>query len=54
LAPMPYRGYLNTPAQVARTIRFMAEVRDQDLEELIESLSLNAERCFGSFERTSP
>ena len=54
LAPMPYRGYLNTPAQVARTIRFMAEVRAQDLEELIEALSLNAERCFGSFERTSP
>ena len=54
LAPMPYRGYLNTPAQVARTIRFMAEVRDQDLEELIEALSRNAERCFGSFERTSP
>jgi TatD DNase family protein len=51
LAPMPYRGYLNTPAQVARTIRFMAEVRNQDLEELIQSLSENAELCFGSFER---
>lgn len=50
LAPMPFRGYLNTPAQVARTIRFMAEVRGDDLEDLIVNLSLNAERCFGSFE----
>jgi TatD DNase family protein len=50
LTPMPFRGYLNTPAQVARTIRFMAEVRGDDLEDLIENLSRNAERCFGSFE----
>jgi TatD DNase family protein len=50
LAPMPFRGYLNTPAQVVRTIRFMAEVRGDDLEDLIENLSANAERCFGSFQ----
>lgn len=49
LAPMPFRGYLNTPAQVVRTIRFMAEVRGDDLEDLIMHLSANAERCFGSF-----
>lgn len=49
LAPMPFRGHLNTPAQVVRTIRFMAELRGDDLEELIENLSRNAERCFGSF-----
>lgn len=50
LAPMPFRGYLNTPAQVVRTIGFMAEVRGDDLEDLIENLSANAERCFGSFQ----
>lgn len=49
LAPMPFRGYLNTPAQTARTITFMADVRGDDLEVLIQSLSNNAERCFGSF-----
>lgn len=52
LAPAPYRGHLNTPAQVARTIRFMAEVRKEDLESLITHLSDNAERCFGSFDPT--
>lgn len=54
LAPAPYRGHLNTPAQVARTIRFMAEVRADDLETLISHLSENAERCFGSFGPTLP
>jgi len=49
LAPMPFRGYLNTPAQTARTITFMADVRGDDLEVLIQNLSNNAERCFGSF-----
>ena len=49
LTPDPYRGYLNTPAQTARTIRFMAELRGDDLEELIQTLNRNAEHCFGSF-----
>jgi len=49
LAPMPFRGYLNTPVQTARTITFMADVRGDDLEVLIQNLSNNAERCFGSF-----
>jgi len=52
LAPMPFRGYLNTPAQTARTITFMADTRGDDLEILIENLSNNAERCFGSFAST--
>jgi len=52
LAPMPFRGYLNTPAQTARTITFMADTRGDDLEVLIEHLSKNAERCFGSFAST--
>ena len=49
LTPDPYRGYLNTPAQTARTIRFMAELRGDDLEDLIQDLNRNAEHCFGSF-----
>ena len=49
LTPDPFRGYLNTPAQTARTIRFMAELRGDDLEELIHDLNRNAEHCFGSF-----
>jgi len=52
LAPMPFRGHLNTPAQTARTITFMADTRGDDLEVLIENLSKNAERCFGSFAST--
>lgn len=53
LAPAPFRGHLNTPAQVVRTIRFMAELRGDDLETLIEHLSQNAERCFGDFGKAS-
>lgn len=49
LTPDPFRGYLNTPAQTARTIRFMAELRGEDLEELIHDLNRNAEHCFGLF-----
>jgi TatD DNase family protein len=49
LTPDPFRGYLNTPAQCARTIRFMAELRGDDLEDLIIDLNRNAELCFGSF-----
>ena len=49
LAPMPHRGALNTPAQIANIVRAMAEVRNQDVAELATALSDNAERIFGSF-----
>jgi TatD DNase family protein len=49
LAPDPYRGHLNTPAQTVRTIRFVTELRGDDLEEVITSINRNVERCFGSF-----
>lgn len=49
LTPDPFRGHLNTPAQTARTIRFMAQLRNDDLEGLIVDLNHNAEHCFGSF-----
>ena len=49
LAPAPYRGSLNSPAQVARTIRFMAEVMERPVEELCQATQANALAIFGDF-----
>ncbi len=49
LAPMPYRGSLNTPAQIPTILRFMADERGDDLDELATAISNNCERLFGSF-----
>ncbi len=49
LAPMPHRGALNTPAQIANIVRAMAAERGEDVAQLATALSLNAERIFGSF-----
>ena len=49
LAPMPHRGSLNTPAQIANIVRAMAAERNEDVAELATTLSVNAERLFGSF-----
>ncbi|MEN9623017.1 MAG: hypothetical protein RLZZ307_749 [Actinomycetota bacterium] len=49
LAPMPHRGALNTPAQIANIVRAMAAERNEDVAELATALSVNAERIFGSF-----
>jgi len=49
LAPMPNRGALNTPAQIPNILRFMAEVRGDDLIELAEAISSNVDRIFGPF-----
>ena len=49
LAPMPHRGALNTPAQIANIVRAMADERDVSDAELATTLSNNAERIFGSF-----
>jgi TatD DNase family protein len=49
LAPMPHRGALNTPAQIANIVRAMAAERNEDVAELATELSNNAERIFGSF-----
>ena len=49
LAPMPHRGALNTPAQIANIVRAMAAERNEDIAELATALSVNAERIFGSF-----
>ena len=49
LAPMPHRGALNSPAQIATIVRAMAAERNADLTEFATALSRNAERIFGSF-----
>lgn len=51
LSPMPNRGALNVPAQVATVIRAMATERGDDLAEFANALSVNAERAFGSFNK---
>jgi TatD DNase family protein len=53
LAPDPFRGYLNTPAQVVRTITFMAALREVEVEQLAFEISENATKCFGSFSSLS-
>ena len=49
LAPMPHRGALNTPAQIPTILRFMAEERGEDVDELATAISNNCGRLFGSF-----
>ena len=49
LAPAPYRGSLNSPAQIGHTIRFMAEVLDRPVEELCRATRNNALALFGDF-----
>lgn len=49
LAPMPHRGSLNTPAQIPNILRFIAAEREEDLTNLANAISANAERIFGSF-----
>jgi len=50
LAPTPHRGALNTPAQIANIVRFIADERDVDPEHIAKVTSDNALRLFGSFE----
>lgn len=50
LAPMPNRGALNTPAQVANIIRYIADLRGENIDYLCDRVSENAVRLFGSFD----
>jgi len=50
LAPSPHRGTLNTPAQVANIIRFVADLRDVSIDYLCDRVTENALRLFGSFD----
>ena len=50
LAPSPNRGALNTPAQIANIVRFIADERGVDPEHIARVTSTNTIRLFGSFE----
>lgn len=47
MAPVPHRGKRNEPAFVARVAQEMAEIRNEDLEEVQGYTSDNATRFFG-------
>jgi TatD DNase family protein len=47
LTPMPYRGRTNASYLVPLTVRAMAEVRGDDLEELCAAIDANTEQAFG-------
>ncbi|WP_432558883.1 TatD family hydrolase [Granulicoccus sp. GXG6511] len=47
LVPMPWRGYPNASYLIPHTVRFMAEVRDEPVEELCDALTANAFAAFG-------
>lgn len=47
LTPMPYRGRPNAPYLIPLTVRFLAELRGEDLDELCAVISNTGERVFG-------
>jgi len=47
LTPVPNRGRPNAPAQVANTLRFLAELKGVDLADLCDAVTATAERTFG-------
>lgn len=47
LTPIPNRGRMNAPAQVAHTLRAIAEVRQMDVAELCAAVMATGERVFG-------
>jgi TatD DNase family protein len=49
LCPAPNRGALNTPAQTANVISFLANLKDIPVVDLINQINQNALRIFGEF-----
>jgi TatD DNase family protein len=47
LTPVPNRGKLNAPAQVAHTVRYLAEIKQIPVEDMCASLMAAGERAFG-------
>lgn len=47
LVPIPWRGYPNASYLIPHTVRFMAEVRGDDVRELCDALTANAFAAFG-------
>jgi TatD DNase family protein len=54
LTPVPNRGKRNAPAQVAHTLRAVAEVKAMDVAELCAAVTATAERVFGAWEPSAP
>jgi len=50
LTPVPNRGRRNAPAQVAHTLRAIAEVKGMDPAELCAAVQRTGERVFGAWE----
>lgn len=50
LAPSPHRGALNTPAQIANIVRFIASERETTPEHVAAVTTQNCLRLFGSFD----
>ena len=49
LTPVPNRGRQNAPAQVAHTLRAIAEIKGMDVAELCETVMATGERVFGGW-----
>lgn len=47
LTPHPHRGAVNSPAQVALTVRALAEARGDDLERLCVEIGANSDALYG-------
>ncbi len=47
LTPMPYRGRPNAPYLIPLTVRFLAELRGEELDELCGVISATGDRVFG-------
>ncbi|MGH3191190.1 MAG: TatD family hydrolase [Streptosporangiaceae bacterium] len=47
LTPVPNRGRPNSPAQVANTLRFLADLKGMPLADLCDAVTATAERTFG-------
>ena len=47
LTPVPIRGRPNSPAMVAYTLRFLAELKGMDVADLCHAVTATAERTFG-------
>lgn len=50
LTPHPFRGRTNASYLVPLTVRAMAEIRGDDLDELCAALAANTERVYGSWD----
>ena len=54
LTPVPNRGRRNAPAQIAHTLRAIAEVKHMEVAELCAAVMATGERVFGGFQGVTP